>query len=240
MLTKEKTMKKSLAVFTILTMSATGAFAADITPYVGLGLLVDKAGTSAKRVGLDVTHTPIFVEGAGGDMDFDAAIAGEFTAGIKYGHLRGEFEYALRSASEDDYELFEGDVSKIGFGTPGTLAEIETSTSVKHNSYMFNLYYDFDLENSKWQPYVGAGVGLGTYKQHASVDLEFENDLVPDMNLYEVKNDKKEFEWQLAVGTTYMFTEDWAADIAYRFNSSTVSDEFVYSHEVKLGLRYSF
>lgn len=227
-------MKKILPIVTVFSVFATGAFAADLTPYVGLGVVVDKAGTSAKRMGYDPTSATGYVKDAGGDMDFDSAIAGEFTAGIKYGNLRGEFEYALRSASEDDYELFSGAMPMVG------LAEIETSTSVKHNSYLFNLYYDFDLENSKWTPYVGAGIGLGTYHQRAVVEIDFENEMVPDQEIVGADDKKKEFEWQVAVGTAYNFTENWAADIAYRFNSSDVEGEFVYAHEVKLGLRYSF
>ena len=222
-------MKKFLPIFTMVSVFATGAFAADLTPYVGLGVVVDKAGTSAKRIGFDLSSAEIFVKNGGGDMDFDSAIAGEFTAGIKYGNLRGEFEYALRSASEDSYELL-----SYPFIT------INTSTSVKHNSYLFNLYYDFDLENSNWTPYVGAGIGLGTYNQLATIDIA---STLPDIetgNHVVADDKKKEFEWQVAIGTAYNFTENWAADIAYRFNSSDVEGEFVYAHEVKLGLRYSF
>lgn len=32
----------------------------------------------------------------------------------------------------------------------------------------------------------------------------------------------------------------WALDLGYRFNSSTVGGEFVYAHEIKLGARYMF
>lgn len=222
-------MKKFLPIFTVFSMFATATFAADLTPYVGLGVVVDKAGTSAKRMGYDPNSADMIVKNGGGDMDFDSAIAGEFTAGIKYGNLRGEFEYALRSASEDNYEILSN-----------AMMTINTSTSVKHNSYLFNLYYDFDLENSNWTPYVGAGVGLGTYNQYAAVDIDFASDMIPDQHIIGADDKKKEFEWQVAVGTAYNFTESWAADIAYRFNSSDVEGEFVYAHEVKLGLRYSF
>lgn len=222
-------MKKFLPIFTVFSMFATATFAADLTPYVGLGVVVDKAGTSAKRMGYDQNSADKIVKNGGGDMDFDSAIAGEFTAGIKYGNLRGEFEYALRSASEDNYEILSN-----------AMMTINTSTSVKHNSYLFNLYYDFDLENSNWTPYVGAGVGLGTYNQYAAVDIDFASDMMPDQHIIGADDKKKEFEWQVAVGTAYNFTESWGADIAYRFNSSDVEGEFVYAHEVKLGLRYSF
>ncbi len=233
-------MKHTIGIFALAVMTTTGAIAADFTPYVGLGLVVDKAGTSAKRMGFKATSNPPFVQDAGGDMDFDAVMAGEITAGVKYGHLRGEFEFALRGASEDDYSLWYGNLATLSGAPIPMMGEIETSTSVKHNSYMLNLYYDFSIDDSKWEPYVGGGIGVGTYKQDAKVELDFENDNIPDRTVARIDQDKTAFEWQVAVGTAYHFTPDWAVDVAYRFNSSTVGGEFVYAHELKLGARYSF
>lgn len=239
-------MKRTIALFAIAAMFAPSAFAAEITPYVGLGVVADKAGTTAKRVNFDQSKIPAdisgaFVPNAGGNMDFDMAFAGEITAGIKYGNVRAELEAAFRSASEDDYELYNGKIMSIP-------TEIETSTSVRHNSYMANLYYDFSISGSKWTPYVGAGIGFGTYRQKATVEVDIPDALagaVAGMGFpvgeMTVANDKlTEFEWQVGLGAAYNFNEDWAFDIGYRFNSSNVAGEFVYAHEVKLGARYSF
>lgn len=252
-------MKKTLALFMATAMFAPSAFAAEITPYVGVGLVIDKAGTSAKRVKFDASKVPAdiphaFVANAGDNMDFDMAFAGEITAGVKIGSVRAELEAAIRSASEDDYELFNGTVFEMGpLSVP---AEIETSTSVRHNSYMANVYYDFDLGNSSWTPYIGAGVGLGVYRQKASVEIDVDDaalaaisqipgvsNIISQIPLgeMEVANDTLyEFEWQVGIGTAYNFSEDWAMDIGYRFNSSNVADEFVYAHEIKVGVRYTF
>lgn len=244
-------MKKTLALFMATAMFAPSAFAAEITPYVGVGLVIDKAGTSAKRVKFDASKVPAdishaFVANAGDNMDFDMAFAGEITAGVKIGSVRAELEAAIRSASEDDYELFNGTVFEMGpLSVP---AEIETSTSVRHNSYMANVYYDFDFGNSSWTPYIGAGVGLGVYRQKATVDIDLPDQFegpaagmgIP-VGEMEVANDTLyEFEWQVGIGTAYHFSEDWAMDIGYRFNSSNVADEFVYAHEIKVGVRYTF
>lgn len=244
-------MKKTLALFIATAMFAPSAFAAEITPYVGVGLVIDKAGTSAKRVKFDASKVPAdiphaFVANAGDNMDFDMAFAGEITAGVKIGSVRAELEAAIRSASEDDYELFNGTVFEMGpLSVP---AEIETSTSVRHNSYMANVYYDFDFGNSSWTPYIGAGVGLGVYRQKATVDIDLPDQFegpaagmgIP-VGEMEVANDTLyEFEWQVGIGTAYNFSEDWAMDIGYRFNSSNVADEFVYAHEIKVGVRYTF
>ena len=274
-------MKSKVALFMAAFMFAPSAFAMEITPYVGLGVVIDKAGTSAKRVGLDTKPlmglmdatdaaeimNQAFVRNGGDDMDFDMAFAGEITAGVKIDNVRAELEVALRSASEDDYDVFDGDlVSSIAGDMAvalkgGVPAEIETSTKVRHNSYLANVWYDFELANSNWTPYIGAGVGFGVYRQKATVDIEIDqlalkqfiddnpgagtvvgNTLkniplgertVADDTLYR-------FEWQVGLGAAYNFNENWALDIGYRFNSSNVADEFVYAHEIKVGARYSF
>ena len=276
-------MKSKVALFMAAFMFAPSAFAMEITPYVGLGVVIDKAGTSAKRVGLDTKPlmglmgptdaagvaeimNQAFVRNGGDDMDFDMAFAGEITAGVKIDNVRAELEVALRSASEDDYDVFDGDlVSSIAGGMPGLRggvpAEIETSTKVRHNSYLANVWYDFELANSNWTPYIGAGVGFGVYRQKATVDIEIDQlalkqfiddnpmagavvgktlkniplgeRTVADDTLYR-------FEWQVGLGAAYNFNENWALDIGYRFNSSNVANEFVYAHEIKVGARYSF
>lgn len=262
-------MKKALALFMATAMFAPSAFAAEITPYVGVGLVIDKAGTSAKRVQFDPSqiHVPdmstignAFIPNAGSDMDFDMAFAGEITAGVKIGNVRAELEAAIRSASEDDYEIYNGDIVStiMGMNIPGVSlpTEIETSTSVRHNSYLFNMYYDFDLGDSNWTPYIGAGVGFGVYRQKASVEIDVDDaalaaisqipgvsDIISQIPFgeMEVANDTLyEFEWQVGIGTAYNFSENWAMDIGYRFNSSNVADEFVYAHEIKVGARYTF
>lgn len=262
-------MKKTLALFMATAMFAPSAFAAEITPYVGVGLVIDKAGTSAKRVKFDPNQIQVpdmstignaFIPNAGSDMDFDMAFAGEITAGVKIGNVRAELEAAIRSASEDDYEIYNGDIVSTIIGTPipgkPLPTEIETSTSVRHNSYLFNMYYDFDLGDSNWTPYIGAGVGLGVYRQKASVEIDVDDAALAEIGQIpgvsniisqipfgemEVANDTLyEFEWQVGIGTAYNFTEDWAMDIGYRFNSSNVADEFVYAHEIKVGVRYTF
>ena len=252
-------------------MFAPSAFAVEITPYVGLGIVADKAGTSAKRVKFDATKInpenlatigDAFIPNGGDDMDFDMAFAGEITAGVKIDNVRAELEVALRSASEDDYDIFDGDIaplfmpgaSSFGFVIP---TEIETSTKVRHNSYLANVWYDFELSDSNWTPYIGAGVGFGVYRQKATVDIDIELNqavvLPPEsmaglaailqrMNGERTVADDTlyRFEWQVGLGAAYNFNENWALDIGYRFNSSNVADEFVYAHEIKIGARYSF
>ena len=277
-------MKTSkMALFIAAVMFAPSAFAYEITPYVGLGIVVDKANTSAKRVAFDSANLPVinfptpdlgavagaFMPNAGNDMDFDMAFAGEITAGVKIDNVRLEAEVALRSASEDDYKIFDGNIDmSMGDIVPTLLkipTEIETATKVRHNSYLFNMFYDFDL-GTRWTPYVGAGIGFGVYHQKAIVEIDIEEDeflianagnpilsslpggaagMLAQLQQYEremtVADDTLyRFEWQVSAGIAYNFNEDWALDLGYRFNSSTVGGEFVYAHEIKLGARYMF
>ena len=288
-------MKKKIALFMAAAMFAPSAFAAEITPYVGLGLVIDKASTSARRVGFDPSKinpsdpmgsmTNAIIVNGGGNMDFDMAFAGEITAGVKYGNVRTEVEVAVRSASEDDYDIFNGNINlpssaldpSLGTFLPNGInvpLELENSISVRHNSYLVNMYYDFELSNSNWTPYIGAGVGFGVYHQKAVVDIDIDEEMLMagvmadlgDMAAMPGVSDQViekmapvlagmrkaegertvaddtlyRFEWQVGLGAVYNFNEDWAMDIGYRFNSSTVGGEFVYAHEVKLGARYSF
>ena len=291
-------MKTKIALFMATLMFAPSAFAAEITPYIGLGIVADKAGTSAKRVGFDpeplmgiVNATDaqigsimnqVFIRNGGDDMAFDMAFAGELTAGVKIDNVRAELEVALRSASEDDYDVFNGDMAAAVMGEQASAgfkipAEIETSTKVRHNSYLANVWYDFELANSNWTPYIGAGVGFGVYRQKATVDIDVDltaldqtiaglEDMVstpglpPEMQgtllllqgireklgkiplgeMVVADDTLYRFEWQVGLGAAYNFNDTWALDIGYRFNSSTVADEFVYAHEIKIGARYSF
>ena len=254
-------MKKKIALFIAAALFAPSAFAMEITPYVGLGIVADSANTSAKRVKFDASSDfgNAFVPNAGGNMDFDMAFAGEITAGVKIDNFRAELEVAIRSASEDDYDIYNGNLNipMPGIGQLPVPTEIENSISVRHNSYLANFFYDFDF-GTKWTPYVGAGVGFGVYRQKATVEIDIDEHLlmaglgqIPPALLLpmiseferemEVANDTLyRFEWQVSAGVAYNFNENWALDLGYRFNSSTVGGEFVYAHEVKLGARYSF
>ena len=283
-----------IALFMAALMFAPSAFAYEITPYVGLGIVVDKANTSAKRLGFDKTKNKInlpilemtsgsvnigelvggtigdgIIVNGGGDMAFDAAFAGEITAGVRIDNVRLELEAAFRSASEDSYNLYDGnfDVSTTMLPTQldAIAAAIETSTSVRHDSYLFNMFYDFNF-GTRWTPYVGAGIGFGRYQQETSFNYNADltkfkqalgrysgsmgnlEDIIATMpdsvtgsvTPDQASHDLYRFEWQVSAGVAYNFDEDWVLDLGYRFNSATVGGEFVYAHEVKLGARYMF
>lgn len=267
-----------IALFMAALMFAPSAFAYEITPYVGLGIVVDKANTSAKRLGFDKTKNQInlpipemisgsvnigelvggtigdgIIVNGGGDMAFDAAFAGEITAGVRIDNVRLEFEAAFRSASEDSYNLYDGnfDVS----GTPGPMplgtiaAAIETSTSVRHDSYLFNMFYDFNF-GTRWTPYVGAGIGFGRYQQETS--FNYNADLTALKNRLEGIAGSGMFgEYQGAIAAivetmpdsvTGSVTPDQASHDLYRFEwqvSAGVAYNFDEDWVLDLGYRFN-
>jgi opacity protein-like surface antigen len=225
---------KIISVFVlVVTLFASAASANEFTPYVGLGLVVDKPGTSARRPAFDpAAQFPFIKEGGGEHMEFDTVFAGELTLGVKYRKMRGELQAAIRTASEDDVTLYSGPMP------PMPNIDISTSMSVRHNSYLANVFYDFDIPNSDLNLYVGVGAGVGQYKQKAKAHFDIAG--APGNTLTVLDHDKIAFEWQAAFGAVCNFTKHWALDTSYRFNSATVGGKFVYAHELRLGARYSF
>lgn len=266
-----------IALFMAALMFAPSAFAYEITPYVGLGIVVDKANTSAKRLGFDKTKNQInlpmqemisgnvnigelvggtigngIVVNGGGDMAFDAAFAGEITAGVRIDNVRLELEVAFRSASEDSYTLYNDDfnvVMMMPSQSAALPALIETSTSVRHDSYLFNMFYDFNF-GTRWTPYVGAGIGFGRYQQETS--FNYNADLTALKNRLEGIAGSGMFgEYQGAIAAivetmpnsvTGSVTPDQASHDLYRFEwqvSAGVAYNFDEDWVLDLGYRFN-
>lgn len=265
-----------IALFMAALMFAPSAFAYEITPYVGLGIVVDKASTSAKRLGFDKTKNQInlpmqemisgnvnigelvggtigngIVVNGGGDMAFDAAFAGEITAGVRIDNVRLELEAAFRSASEDSYTLYNDDFNVVVMQNQDAAlpALIETSTSVRHDSYLFNMFYDFNF-GTRWTPYVGAGIGFGRYQQETS--FNYNADLTALKNRLEGIAGSGMFgEYQGAIAAivetmpdsvTGSVTPDQASHDLYRFEwqvSAGVAYNFDEDWVLDLGYRFN-
>lgn len=265
-----------IALFMAALMFAPSAFAYEITPYVGLGIVVDKANTSAKRLGFDKTKNQInlpmqemisgnvnigelvggtigngIVVNGGGDMAFDAAFAGEITAGVRIDNVRLELEAAFRSASEDSYTLYNDDFNMVVMQNQDAAlpALIETSTSVRHDSYLFNMFYDFNF-GTRWTPYVGAGIGFGRYQQETS--FNYNADLTALKNRLEGIAGSGMFgEYQGAIAAivetmpdsvTGSVTPDQASHDLYRFEwqvSAGVAYNFDEDWVLDLGYRFN-
>ena len=99
-----------------------------------------------------------------------------------------------------------------------------------------NLYYNIPT-GIALTPYIGAGVGLAHNKATLTDDI--------------VKYSKSDwsFAWQLAAGLNYAITDNWVADLGYRYtdygkvnivkeNGIKYTTDNIRMHNVTLGLRY--
>lgn len=99
-----------------------------------------------------------------------------------------------------------------------------------------NAYYDIPT-GIALTPYIGAGIGLA----HSKSTLT--NDVV------KYSNSNTSFAWQLAAGLNYALTDNWVADLGYRYtnygkvnlvneNGVKYKVDDIRIHNVTLGLRY--
>lgn len=161
----------------------------------------------------------------------DKVIGGSIAAGLTipnlYGDFRSEIEYTYNAEAEDK-------AFKDIFYDP-------LSFKVSAQSLMFNMYYDFNT-NTRLMPYLGGGIGASRIK--ASIESS--------------STSKTTFSWQIGGGLVYHFTNHVSLDFGYRYmNYGKFSDgesgydydgDFyrenhdleVKSHELSLGLRYTF
>ena len=87
---------------------------------------------------------------------------------------------------------------------------------------MFNVYYDFK-NSTDFTPYIGGGIGAAFVGENSN------------------------FAWNVGTGVGYKINDDFTASLGYRFVSLGEFEDvdrktsgMLYSHEVMLGLRYTF
>lgn len=155
--------------------------------------------------------------------------------------LRAEIEYAIRTNMDKTYESAVDEDG--GF--------IETKAKWNVQTLFANLYYDF-RNSTAFTPYVGAGLGLGfinnSYKTGGHDPFDGYEEWASKSKTNTV------FAWNVGVGCSYAFNENFSADLAYRFvglgynEVSTRMDDGTklkigtspYMNEFSLGLRFTF
>ncbi len=107
-----------------------------------------------------------------------------------------------------------------------------------------NLMVNFLIRcpREKIKPYVGFGLGMsiGTFKENVKFDSDsFKN----------IDDDDAAFAWQLIAGVNFEITQNWSADLAYKyFNSEyefsdvdgVAGDVRAENHLITLGINYHF
>jgi opacity protein-like surface antigen len=165
------------------------------------------------------------VDGYTGELTFDTGGVATFAVGTTVGNSgRIEFEIGSRVNDMDevtsDYYNFTTDID----GDVTTL------------SYMGNVYFDFK-NNGKFTPFIGGGLGIA--------NVEYDVDSVNGNSRFSDKADDTVMAYQVMTGISYAATDHLNIDLQYRYFGTEdpeidVLDTEYQSHNVMLGLRYSF
>ena len=153
--------------------------------------------------------------------DYGFPIRGELEAGIRY---RFDLDYRAKSATN----------SSLIAGYATNLATLFAMT---------NAYYDFDLDSKFW-PYVGAGIGWARHR----ADTE-RRDPPTDSTVSEINNTDN-FTWSVMAGTIYNWTPHWGVGLEGRFTdlgevnvgpfgSGDKIESNYYSFDVAIGITYT-
>ena len=187
------------------------AFAAD-APYVSA-----MVGTALLN---DSTLTE---DGYSVDLETDAGWNLAVMAGYKIGVARIEGEIGYQK----------NDADKFSGGDLGSLS-LSAGGDVDLWRFMVNGYYDFDT-GTPWTPYIGIGIGFANVSANdltvAGIDIGSDDDTV--------------FAYQVGAGLGYAINNTTTMFVDYRY-FATEDPDFsgteaeVDSHNISLGLRYSF
>lgn len=100
-------------------------------------------------------------------------------------------------------------------------------------SGLVNLYYDHNLTD-QWDWYLEAGIGLARLEGKFHVPA-----IPPVLSSVDMKGCAMKFAWQIMIGSTYHFNENWALKGGYRFFKIQGKD-FADTYYLEIGLRYTF
>ena len=135
---------------------------------------------------------------ADGDIEIDNGLGYQFGIGYDFGNkTRAEFTYSSHN----------GDLDKVTESTAG-VADEDLDGDVSLESFMISVYRDLGDGNSKFTPYIGAGIGT----------TSFELDDVKTKDGFKLGDwDDSAFSWQLKGGVSYELTEkmDGYTEVTY-------------------------
>ena len=200
-------MRKTLLLAGVVCLAAANASAFEFNPYVAA-----KAKYALARNEVKVTGS---YEGKA--KLNDNVFGGSLAVGSTYHLMNGDFRFELEYTKNADAK--------------------KRNAKVKTQGVLFNVYYDFDLQNNiPLKPYVGAGLGWGR------AELEG-NGSVKDNGV----------SMQIGGGVNYQISEHFAFDLGYRYMTYGDFDKEYHfgpiyekdeykprAHEFLLGVRYEF
>ncbi|HJV65471.1 MAG TPA: outer membrane beta-barrel protein [Geomonas sp.] len=191
------------------------------------GLLVAASATSAMAAGTYVGASvgPSFFHDSDiSESGFPSATASYdtgFVFNVGAGH---KFDSGVRLEGEFGYKKADlSSASLLGI----TVSPTDSDQRVM--SFMFNGFYDFNL-NSSFTPFLGAGVGALHGKVTSSSE-DFEDTV---------------FGYQVSAGVSYSASKNVNLDLSYRFEGAATdfdmggSDVSYHSSNILVGVRYTF
>jgi opacity protein-like surface antigen len=241
-----KKFKLTLLSFSLLLGSFSSAFAdgsgVTVSPYVSTKLSYGWSRGHDVRGDFFPEHKMDGIFETTFNPKTDSGVGTKLAIGIStaipeiYGAIRTELELGFNP----DYNDRNVDSN---FPIPGL-----STLSLDSKTFLFNLYYDLKT-SSKFSPYIGAGVGLSRF----TIDVDYHHYAGDFYNKGHKTGNK--FVWQVGAGVAYNFVDNVALDLGYRFTDFGEILDFrtnvsngdtpkikgkMQSHEVLLGLRYSF
>lgn len=160
------------------------------------------------------------------EVEFDTGLHLGAACGYDFGEFRVEGEFGYQShefKKMTDIELN---------GIP--LGDVDADGDIDAFLFLINGFYDIDT-GTKLTPYLGGGIGFAA--------LEIKDLFVAGI----IRGDKDDtvFAYQLVGGIAYEITEQFAADLSYRFIATSDPDfgsiESEYkSHNIVAAIRFSF
>jgi opacity protein-like surface antigen len=176
-------------------------------------------------------------EGGGVSVENSFDMGGAFAASVGKSFadgLRGEVEISYREADIDTFDAVSAGGTTINLGTG-----LNGDGSVSALAVLANVAYDFDT-GTEFAPYLLGGIGLA---QVTIDDARVAGVLLAD-------DDDTVFAYQLGGGVAFDVSSELVLDAGYRFFSTadpsftdsagSSFDSELMTHNVMIGLRYSF
>ncbi|MBV5329719.1 MAG: porin family protein [Chlorobium sp.] len=208
-------MKKKLTIIagSWIFLAASAVHAAPNAPYyfgAGIGL------SSLRDATLSESGVPFSI-----DAEFSAGFGLSAALGYDFDFARMDLELGYKKNDINNFSAF-------GISVPA-------SGDVTSKSVMMNFYHDFTTSDSRWSPFLGAGLGV--------TRLNVDNATIIGFPLGEASDTV--FAWQLMAGIGYKVANNTIIDLSYRYFATTAPDfdgmkaEYN-SHNVMVGLRFLF
>ena len=246
-------MKRLIGVLTMLCLLALPglAFAEDAKPmgiYVGghLGMSVENfSGRNFSDLGSGVNWS----QGSDTDTVFGGGLAVGYDFDPQFNvPVRLELDYTARTRGEVKSSGVIDDFAITGEG-PFDAAKKD---SVSLQTLMLNAWVDIPT-GTAFTPYLGGGMGFGFVNYKAKLHTVDSQGII-EPGFESGSSNETNFAWSLGAGVAYDFTKNWTVDLGYRYidagkASVRYSDDDgtwgkskvkVQSHDIMLGLRYTF